>query len=74
MKKTVLAVALASAFAANTAVAEEATMTPDVITQSAAGSSAPANGLVFGLLLVGLVATIASGGNSSIGLGPAGSA
>jgi hypothetical protein len=65
MKRTVLAATLAAAFTASTAAADGgATMSPDVITQGAATASAPANGLVFGILLVGLVAAVASGGGS----------
>jgi hypothetical protein len=66
MRKTVLAAALSAAFITNTVIAEEATMSPDIITQSAAASSAPANGLVFGILLVGLLAVLAAGGGGGM--------
>ena len=65
MKKSILAVTLAASVSATAATAEEgATMAPEVITQGTAMASAPANGLVFGILLVGLVAVLASGGSS----------
>ena len=67
MKKTVLAAALAASVTATAATAEEsATMAPDIITQSAAASSAPNNTFVFGILLVGLLAVLASGGSSGM--------
>ena len=65
MKRTVLAAALTASVTATAATSEQgATMAPEVITQGTAMASAPDNGLVFGILLVGLLAVIADSGAS----------
>ncbi|MTJ04432.1 MAG: hypothetical protein FH759_07035 [Sediminimonas qiaohouensis] len=65
MKKFLLAAYLSAASLAPAAQAgEQATMTPDIITQDANAASAPDSGIVIGVLLISIIAILArsSGG------------
>jgi len=67
MKKLALAAALSAACLAPAAQAgEQATMTPDVITQGANAGSAPDNGIVIATLLISIIAVLAASGGGGM--------